>query len=145
MNVRINNDTAIVLVVTLELSRHSETKLRIDNSVPQSINVIYDEVVKREGDLGMDLERIRSYLIELGYEAPLMEIHKTCSVDLKKIIEQTCIEEMESIVLKRYGREAYRSFRLLSKADRLLKMDKILDTIFVGKKDTIKILLVVRR
>ncbi|XP_055832088.1 uncharacterized protein LOC129901009 isoform X2 [Solanum dulcamara] len=140
VKVRVNNDAAIVLAAILELSRHSETKLRIDNSVPQSINAIYDEVIKREGGLGMDLERIRASLVELGCEAPLMEIDETYSVDLKNIIEQARIEEMESIVLKRYGREAYRMFRLLSKADRLVETDKISDTTFVEKKDAVKIL-----
>lgn len=140
VKVRVNNDAAIVLAATLELSRHSETKLRIDNSVPQSINAIYDEVIKREGGLGMDLERIRASLDDLGCEAPLMEIDETYSVDLKNIIEQARIEEVESIVLKRYGREAYRMFRLLSKADRLVETDKISDTTFVEKKDAVKIL-----
>ncbi|CAN4101484.1 unnamed protein product [Withania somnifera] len=126
VKVRVNNDAAIVLAAALELSRHSETKLRIDNSVPQSINAIYDEVIKREGGLSMDLERIRASLDELGCEAPLMAIDETYSVDLKNIIEQARIEEVESIVLKRYGKEAYRMFRLLSKADRLLETDKIL-------------------
>lgn len=140
VKVRVNNDAAIVLAATLELSRHSESKLRIENSVPQSINAIYDEVIKREGGLGMDLERIRASLTELGCEAPLLEIDETYSVDLKNIIEQARIEEVESIVLKRYGREAYRMFRLLSKADRLVETDKISDTTFIEKKDAVKIL-----
>ncbi|KAM3337754.1 DNA-directed RNA polymerase III subunit rpc3 isoform X1 [Capsicum galapagoense] len=140
VKVCVNNDAAIVLAAALELSRHSETKLRIDNSVPQSINAIYDEVIKREGGLGMDFERIRASLNELGCEAPLMAIDETYSVDLKSIIEQARIEEVESIVLKRYGKEAYRMFRLLSKADRLLETDKISDTTFVEKKDAVKIL-----
>ncbi|XP_059298824.1 uncharacterized protein LOC132051673 [Lycium ferocissimum] len=140
VKVNVNNDAAIILAATLELSRHSETKLRIDNSVPQSINAIYDEVIKREGGLGMDLGRIRASLGELGCKAPLMEIDETYSVDLKNIIEQARIEEVESIVLKRYGREAYRMFRLLSKNDHLLETDKISDTTFVEKKDALKIL-----
>ncbi|KAK4357478.1 hypothetical protein RND71_023088 [Anisodus tanguticus] len=140
VKVRVNNDAAIVLAAALELSRHSETKLRIDNSVPQSINAIYDEVIKREGGLGMDLERIRASLVELGCEAPLMAIYETYSVDLKNIIEQARIEEVESIVLKRYGKEAYKMFRLLSKDNHLLETDKISETTFVEKKDAVKIL-----
>lgn len=34
--------------------------------------------------------------------------------------------QVESIVLKRYGRDAYRMFRLLSKAGQLLETDKVL-------------------
>jgi len=51
-------------------------------AVPQSINAIYDEVIKREGGLGMDLERIRASLDDLGCEAPLMEIDETYSVGM---------------------------------------------------------------
>lgn len=34
--------------------------------------------------------------------------------------------QVESIVLKRFGRDAYRMFRLLSKAGRLLETDKVM-------------------
>ncbi|XP_028089333.1 uncharacterized protein LOC114289764 [Camellia sinensis] len=69
----------------------------------------------------------------------LMHICISCA-DLKSIIELAQNEEVESIVLKRYGREAYRIFRLLSKAGHLVETDKISNTTFVAKKDTAKIL-----
>ncbi|XP_027103786.1 uncharacterized protein [Coffea arabica] len=62
------------------------------------------------------------------------------STDLKSIIDMAQNEEVESIVLKRYGREAYRMFRFLSKSGCLHETDKIADTTFVEKKDAIKIL-----
>ncbi|KAL4595149.1 hypothetical protein ACB092_12G070600 [Castanea dentata] len=65
---------------------------------------------------------------------------KTEKSDLKKIIESAQNDEVESIVLKRYGRDAYRIFRLLSKNGRLVETDKISDTTFVEKKDAPKIL-----
>ncbi|KAK4384980.1 hypothetical protein Sango_2622000 [Sesamum angolense] len=117
---RINDEAAIVLSAMLELSRHSETWQKAENSAYLSINAIYDEVIKKEGGLGMDFERIRASLEQLGCQ---------------------CLETgVESVVLRRYGREAYRIFRLLSKAGRFLESDKISDTTFVEKKDTIKIL-----
>ncbi|KAB1210684.1 hypothetical protein CJ030_MR6G009124, partial [Morella rubra] len=60
--------------------------------------------------------------------------------DLKTIIELVQNDEVESIVLKRYGRDAYRIFRLLSKNGHLVETDKISDTTFVEKKDAPKIL-----
>ncbi|CAN1284015.1 DNA-directed RNA polymerase III subunit RPC3 [Linum perenne] len=65
---------------------------------------------------------------------------KTSSSDFTQIIEAAQSEELESLILKRYGRDAYRMFRLLSKADRLLETDKIADTVFVEKKETSKTL-----
>ncbi|KAK3008482.1 hypothetical protein RJ639_015093 [Escallonia herrerae] len=60
--------------------------------------------------------------------------------DLKNIIGMAQNQEVESIVLKKYGREAYRMFRLLSKAGRLVETDQISNTTFVEKKDAVKIL-----
>lgn len=37
-------------------------------------------MIKRDGGLGMDLERIRASLVELGCETPLMAIDETYSV-----------------------------------------------------------------
>ncbi|XP_022851946.1 uncharacterized protein LOC111373625 [Olea europaea var. sylvestris] len=88
----------------------------------------------------MDLERVRASLIQLGCQIPTTGMDETYSIDLKNIIEQAQNEEVESVVLKRYGREAYRIFRLLSKFGRPLETDKISDTTFVEKKDTLKIL-----
>ncbi|PPD89432.1 hypothetical protein GOBAR_DD13635 [Gossypium barbadense] len=56
--------------------------------------------------------------------------------DFKKIIELAQHEEVESIVLKRYGRDAYRMFRLLSNSGHLLETDKVADATFVEKKET---------
>ncbi|KAK4431484.1 hypothetical protein Salat_0910500 [Sesamum alatum] len=137
---RINDEAAIVLSAMLELSRHSETRQKAENSAYLSINAIYDEVIKKEGGLGMDFERIRVSLEQLGCQCLETGIDESYSIDIKGIIETSQTEEMESVVLRRYGREAYRIFRLLSKAGRFLETDKISDTTFVEKKDTTKIL-----
>nr|GMD75274.1 DNA-directed RNA polymerase III subunit rpc3 isoform X1 [Ipomoea batatas] len=138
---RLNDEAAIVLDAILELSRSSEAKVKVDNSASLSINSIYDAVIKKEGGLGMDFERIRAALVQLGCETPLIPIDESYSIDLKNIIELARTEEVEPIVLKRYGREAYRMFRLLSKASRLFLTDEVSDATFVEKKDAVKILL----
>ncbi|KAI6672357.1 hypothetical protein NL676_000263 [Syzygium grande] len=108
---RLDGGAAVALSAMLETSRSMEKKVKTDNSVPLSINTI----TKRGAD--------ESY-----------------KIDLKNIIEQAQNEEVESVVLERYGRVAYRIFRLLSKANRLLETDKISDTAFVDKKEISKIL-----
>ncbi|PSS32385.1 DNA-directed RNA polymerase III subunit like [Actinidia chinensis var. chinensis] len=133
---RLDDGAAIVLSAILEASRSSETKVKVESSIPLSMNTIFEEVMKSEDGRIMTLEHVRTALAQLA----AISIDETYSVDLKSIIELAQNEEVESIVLKRYGREAYRMFRLLSKAGHLLETDKISDTTFVEKKETAKIL-----
>ncbi|KAL6971922.1 hypothetical protein U1Q18_031614 [Sarracenia purpurea var. burkii] len=80
--------------------------------------------MKSEHGRSMTLECVRAALIQLGCHLPAIGIDETYSIDLKSFIELAQNEEAESIVLKRYGREAYRMFRLLSKAGHLIETDK---------------------
>lgn len=50
-------------------------------SASLSINDIYDEVIKKDGGLGMDLERVRASLIQLGCQIPTTGIDETYSID----------------------------------------------------------------
>ncbi|VFQ87948.1 unnamed protein product [Cuscuta campestris] len=138
---RLNDEAAIVLDAILELSKSSETKVKVDHSAPVSIDSIYDAVITKEGGIGMDLERIRSSLAQLGCEVPLVPLDESYSIDLKNIIEMAKIEEVEPIVWRRYGKEAYRMFRLLSQSGRLMPTDEISESTFVEKKDAVRILL----
>ncbi|KAH7849430.1 hypothetical protein Vadar_017758 [Vaccinium darrowii] len=135
---RFDDGVAIVLNAILEATRCSETKVKIENSVPLSVNSIFEEVIKSEDGRTMTLEHVRAALVELGCDLPSISIDETYSIDLKHIIELAQNEEVESIVLKRYGKKAYRMFRLLSKAGHLLETDKIADTVFAEKKKTAK-------
>ncbi|KAA8529773.1 hypothetical protein F0562_034127 [Nyssa sinensis] len=137
---RFDDGAGIVLNAMLEATRSTETKVKMECSVPLSMNTIFEEVMKSEAGRSMTLERVRAALVQLGCHLPAIGIDETYSIDLKNIIELAQNEEVESIVLKRYGREAYRIFRLLSKAGHLLETDKISDTTFVDKKDASKIL-----
>ncbi|CAK9169502.1 unnamed protein product [Ilex paraguariensis] len=143
-NVRAQFDggAAVVLSAILEATRGVETKVKAEKSVPLSVNTIFEEVMKSdEGRRTIStLESVRASLGQLGCQLPIIEIDETYSIDLKRIIEIAQDDEVESIVLKRYGREAYRIFRLLSEAGRLLETDKISDKTFVEKKETAKIL-----
>ncbi|XP_073020001.1 uncharacterized protein [Primulina eburnea] len=136
---RLNDEASIVLSAILELSKNSTVRQKAEESAHLSINAIYDEVIKKDGGVGMDFDRIRASLAQLGCTRSSAD-GETYSIDLKGITEMAQNEEVESVVLKRYGREAYRIFRLLSKAGRFLETDKISDDTFVEKKDTLKIL-----
>ncbi|XP_065847977.1 uncharacterized protein [Euphorbia lathyris] len=138
---RLDDGAAIVISSMLGASRTEEKKVKIASSVPLSISSIYDEVIKSEKGRNLTFDHIRAALLELGSPPPfVMVIDDSYSIDFKHIIEEAQRNEVESLVLKRYGRDAYRMFRLLSKAGRLLETDKISDTVFVEKKETTKIL-----
>ncbi|KAL6533169.1 hypothetical protein OROMI_027281 [Orobanche minor] len=161
---RINDEAGMVLSAMLELSRLSGSRQKIEKTVllPSalisyiyykifgafyqpthaylSLNAIYDEVIKKEGGVGMDFERTRVSLHQLECET-LKGVDENYSIDIKSIIEQAQNEEVEAVVLKRYGGvSAYRIFRLLSRDRRFLETDKITATVFVDKKETVKIL-----
>ncbi|XP_028773135.1 DNA-directed RNA polymerase III subunit RPC3 isoform X1 [Neltuma alba] len=139
-NVRTSHDDepATVLGAILDATRNAEKKVKMENSVPLTLDAIFTEVQKTASGRAMTMERVRSSLVLLG--CPQRMLDDSYSIDLKKIIESARDEEVESIVLKRYGRDAYRMFRLLSKAGRFLETDKIAESTFVEKRDTPKIL-----
>lgn len=134
---RMDEGAAIVLRAMLEATRASQTTVKAENSAPLSLGTISEEVIKSPEGRSMTLERIKASLSQLGCKQSVDELY---SIDLKSIIESAQNDEVESIVLKRYGREAYRMFRLLLKTCQLLETDKISDTTFVEKKDTAMIL-----
>ncbi|KAL8543987.1 hypothetical protein ACS0TY_004511 [Phlomoides rotata] len=137
---RFNDEASIVLSAVLGLSSRSERQPKAEKSAELSINAIYDEVIKKEGGLGLDVERVITSLEQLGCETHLTDSDDSYCVDIKDIIERARNEEVESMVLRRYGREAYRIFKHLSKAGRFLETDWIADKTFVEKKDAIMIL-----
>ncbi|XVF12506.1 hypothetical protein REPUB_Repub08aG0124600 [Reevesia pubescens] len=137
---RLDDGAIIVFGAMLEATRSAEKKVKTDNSVPLSLNSIYEEVIKSEEGRNITFDRVRASLVQLSCPPFVKAVNESYSIDFKKIIELAQNEEVESIVLKRYGRDAYRMFRLLSNSCRLLETDKIADTAFVEKKDTPKLL-----
>ncbi|KAI9103609.1 hypothetical protein K1719_023232 [Acacia pycnantha] len=79
---------------------------------------IFTELQKTENGRAMTMERVISSLVRLGCD--LGKYNDSYSIELKKIIGSARDEEVQSIVLKRYGRDAYRIFRLLSRTDGFL-------------------------
>ncbi|OVA00278.1 RNA polymerase III Rpc82 [Macleaya cordata] len=137
---RLDDGAVTVLNAMLDGTRRAEKKVKTENSVPLSMDAILEEVIKSEEGRSMTLEHVRAALVQLGCHSSTRGTEEGYSVDLKNIIEIAQNDEVESIVLKRYGKDAYRIYRLLSKADSLAETDKIADTTFVDKKETLKIL-----
>ncbi|XP_059451739.1 DNA-directed RNA polymerase III subunit rpc3-like [Corylus avellana] len=137
---RLDDGSSIVLRAMLEAVRSLEKRVKTEKSVPLSLNTIFEEVMKSEEGRGMTLDRVRASLVQLGCSSSARGTDESYSIDLKKIVELAQNDEVESIVLKRYGRNAYKMFRLLSKTGCLVETEKISDTTFVEKKEAPKML-----
>ncbi|KAL9317574.1 hypothetical protein ACSQ67_014091 [Phaseolus vulgaris] len=140
-NIRTQHDdgTATVLSAVLEATKTVEKKVKMENSVPLSLDTITAEVMKTDTGRTMTIDRIRASLSQLGCSQRMI-VDDAYSIDLKKIIERAQNEEVESIVLKRYGRDAYRMFRLLSKDCCFHDTDQIAASTLVEKKEAPKLL-----
>uniref|UniRef100_A0A2P2IQ13 DNA-directed RNA polymerase III subunit RPC3 n=1 Tax=Rhizophora mucronata TaxID=61149 RepID=A0A2P2IQ13_RHIMU len=140
---RMDDRAAIVLSAMLEASRSEEKKVKIGNSVPLSVDSIFAEVIKNEEGRNKTptLEHVNAVLAQLtSTPSSVRVVGESYVIDFTCIITSAQSDEVESIVLKRHGRDAYKIFRSLSQAGRLLETDKISDATFVEKKATSAIL-----
>ncbi|KAM2030908.1 hypothetical protein FF2_041486 [Malus domestica] len=131
---RLDDGAALVLRAMLMSTRTAEKKVKTENSVPVSFSTIYEEVINSEAGRNLTCDYVKASLSLFCNERDV-DGDESYSVDLKKILELAQNDEVESIVLKRYGRDAYKMFRLLSTSSRALEMDKISDMTLVEKKE----------
>ncbi|KAK8940874.1 hypothetical protein KSP39_PZI010160 [Platanthera zijinensis] len=134
---RLGLDAAIVLEAMIDANDHQNIAM---NSVTLSMNSIIEGVRGKPGGISLTLERVRAILNQLGSELCPEESGALYTIGLKGIIENCQNDEVESLVLNKYGKEAYRIFRMLILADRLIAMDQISDNTFLEKKEAQKIL-----
>ncbi|XP_020878949.1 uncharacterized protein LOC9310627 isoform X2 [Arabidopsis lyrata subsp. lyrata] len=137
---------AIVLRAMLEVGRPQEKKVKTDNSAPMSVGSIYEEVIKTEAGRTMLQERVEACLDQLSATSSYLpafvtEMNDSYIVDFKSIISVAQKDEIEAVVMRRYGKEAFRMFRYLSQEGRFVDTDKIADAALTEKKDTPQILL----
>ncbi|CAN0856016.1 DNA-directed RNA polymerase III subunit RPC3 [Linum grandiflorum] len=138
--VRLDDEAATVLSAMIEGSRTEEKKVKTAISEPLSLNSIYEEVVKNEKNHNMTFDHVRTCLHQLRSSPAFVKGDDEYSIDYTQIIEAAQSEEVESLILRRYGRDAYKMFRLLSRAGCLMETDKIADTVFAEKKEATKAL-----
>uniref|UniRef100_A0A1D1ZJI4 DNA-directed RNA polymerase III subunit RPC3 n=1 Tax=Anthurium amnicola TaxID=1678845 RepID=A0A1D1ZJI4_9ARAE len=129
---RLSLDAAVVLEAMIESSNQQKPK---DNSVTSSLDDILEWVMKRPGGRLMTMQHVRTCLEELKCKSSIGDARALYSIDLGDIVEECLREEVESLVLQRYGKEAYRIFRLLMKKNRPVETDSISDITFVEKKE----------
>ncbi|XP_077251041.1 RNA polymerase III subunit RPC82 family protein [Tasmannia lanceolata] len=137
---RLGVHAGTVLEAILGTTKHVEKKVKEEKSVQLSMDTILEEVRKRKGGLELSLNHVRDSLDQLGCHSCMEEEEGLYSIGLRKIIEVARNDEAESIVLRRYGREAYRIFRLLAKNGSMVETDKISEMTMIERKDTVKIL-----
>ncbi|KAK9697644.1 hypothetical protein RND81_08G050800 [Saponaria officinalis] len=111
-------DNTAAVILTSMLKRTKST----DNAVSMSLDFIFEEVVKSEEGSALNSEQVRCLLEQLHFYS---EEDDVFTINLKDIIEKTRLEEVESLILKRYGHDAFRIFRSLS-SGRALHTDQIL-------------------
>lgn len=135
---RLGLDAAIVLEAMIESSDHQNARTMI--SATSSMNSIIESVRGKPGGTSLTLEHVRAILEQLGCQLCTEEIGALYTIGLKDIIETCQNDEVESLIFKKYGKEAYRIFRLLIKVGRVVPMDQISDNTFLEKKEAQKIL-----
>ncbi|KAK9091422.1 hypothetical protein Sjap_024599 [Stephania japonica] len=136
---RLDDGASIIFNAMLEASR-SEENLKSDDTVLLTMDAIFEEVMKSKDGRTMTLDHVRAGLTQLGCHPIIRDEEEYFSVDIKNVIEIAQNEEVESIMLKRYGKDAYRIFRLLSKTGHLAETEKVADMAFVERKVAGKIL-----
>ncbi|CAL9122068.1 unnamed protein product [Musa textilis] len=126
---RLGLDAGVVLEALIESSDQEK-----DNSVKASMDGILEAVRGKPGGISMTLEHIRIVLDQLGCSSLIEDNNVFYKMDVQRIIESCQNDEVESLVLSRYGKEAYRIFRLLIKKGSLVETEQISDITFVEKK-----------
>ncbi|XP_006644517.3 uncharacterized protein LOC102706699 isoform X1 [Oryza brachyantha] len=106
---------------------------RDNNSVTSPINGILERLGQKEGSTSMTLDHITRVLEELNC-SPSSEDPDSFTLDLSRIIEASRNEEIESLVKKKYGQEAFIIFRLLVREGCPVETDKIIDTTILDKQ-----------
>ncbi|PIA62731.1 hypothetical protein AQUCO_00200631v1 [Aquilegia coerulea] len=139
---RLDDGAGVILKAMLEATKRAERKVKIEKSAPLSEDAIFEEVIKSEEGRRMapTQEHVRVALSQLGCHPNSIGTEETYSVDLKNIIEIAQNSEIELLVSKRYGEDACRIYRLLSRSTKLMETDKISDTTFIEKKEALKLL-----
>lgn len=141
---RLDLGAGTVLEAMLEATRCLETSVKQKISAPLSMDAIMQAVRATTEGRTMTLERIRASLNQMasdsvGYLSRTGEVGGQYAIYLSKILEAAKKSEVEAIVLKRFGRESCRVFRLLAMKGQL-EQKQISDQALVGRRETQEIL-----
>ncbi|KAM0864601.1 hypothetical protein ACQ4PT_043804 [Festuca glaucescens] len=101
--------------------------------VTSSINGILERLGQKEGGAAMTLDQITRVLEDLQCTTSTDD-PEAFTFDLRKMVEACRNEEIESLVKKKYGQEAFTIFRLLVTQGCPVETDRIIDTTILDKQ-----------
>lgn len=104
-----------------------------NKTVTSPINGILERVGQKEGGTSLTLDQIISVLDDLECISTTKN-PEDFTFDLNKLVEACRNEEIESLVKKKYGQEAYTIFRLLLKQGCPVETDEITDSTILDKQ-----------
>ncbi|CAM6128496.1 unnamed protein product [Calypogeia fissa] len=115
---RIDSAAGVVLEAMLESTRSQESRHKLQTSVPLSMPVIMEAVTRTPEGRTMTMERIRGALHQMssestGFLSKVGDGGSSYIINIHKIVELARRNEVEGIVLQRFGRECCRIYRLL--------------------------------
>uniref|UniRef100_M8BD94 DNA-directed RNA polymerase III subunit RPC3 n=1 Tax=Aegilops tauschii TaxID=37682 RepID=M8BD94_AEGTA len=119
-----------ILAISCELFPTSITLSSI-LSVTSSTNGILEKLGQKEGTAAMTIGDIKPVLLDLQCTTSDGE---EFTFDLRKMVEACRNEEIESLVKKKYGQEAFTIFRLLVTQGCAVETDQIIDTTILDKQ-----------
>ncbi|CAO2171006.1 unnamed protein product [Urochloa humidicola] len=102
-------------------------------TVTSPINAILERVVQKEGGSSMTVDQIISVLNDLECISATRDPEQF-TFDLNKLVEACRNDEVESLVKKKHGQEAYTIFRLLLKQGCPVETDEITDRTILDKE-----------
>lgn len=140
---RLDLGAGTILEAMLEATRCLETSVKQKISAPLSMDAIMQAVRATTEGRTMTLERIRASLNQMASDSvgylSRTEVGGQYAIYSHKILEAARKSEVEAIVLKRFGRESCRVFRLLAMKGQL-EQKQISDQALVGRMETMEIL-----
>jgi DNA-directed RNA polymerase III subunit RPC3 len=110
-----------------------------NKSVTSPINGILERLQQKEGGSSMTLDQVTRVLNDLECSSTSTN-SEAFTFDLKKLVETCRNDEIESLVKKKYGQEAYIIFRLLVKRGCPIETDEITDATILDKQNVHKTL-----
>ncbi|XP_074578616.1 uncharacterized protein LOC141835088 isoform X2 [Curcuma longa] len=127
-------DAGVVLEAIIESSEQE------CDSIRASMDSILEKVRGKPDGISMTLELVRGILEQLDCSSHTEDCNVYYTIELQRIIESCRNVEVESLILARYGKDAFRIFGLLIGKGSPVETDQISDFTLVDKKVTQQVL-----
>ncbi|XP_042411627.1 DNA-directed RNA polymerase III subunit RPC3-like isoform X1 [Zingiber officinale] len=125
-------DAGVVLEAIIESSEQECNSSKI--YVKASMDSILEKVRGKPDGISMTLELVRGILEDLDCSSHTEDCNVYYTIELQCITESCRKDEVESLILTKYGKEAFRIFGLLNRKGSPVETDQISDFTLVDKK-----------